>query len=62
MALRSVYKAQLSRPLIGESSPHANRRGVCVQPTFWYNISIVMKKIDFPQPDWYTRNKKEVIP
>ena len=36
--------------------------GVCVQPTFWYSISIVMKKIDFPQPDWYTRNKKEVIP
>ena len=35
--------------------------GICVQPAFWYSISIVMKKIDFPQPDWYTRNKKEVI-
>ena len=35
---------------------------VCVQPADRYTPTSVMKKIDFPQPDWYTRNKKEVIP
>lgn len=36
--------------------------GSAVQPTYRYTPPSVMKKIDFPHSDWYTRNKKEVIP
>ena len=49
---RFVLRADAIRPY----------RAYAIQSMRRYTPPSVMKKIDFPQPDWYTRNKKEVIP